>query len=91
MRRKIEVPENLDPEIKKIAKRNEGLIDDIYGHAIRSVLTYSFGAAGLGKNIDDQRQALIEAARRCISRHGEKIVPFLRDELREIVEEEDLI
>ncbi|MBL7036533.1 hypothetical protein ISR94_01615 [Candidatus Microgenomates bacterium] len=85
---------SLPPEIKTFIKsvedRNVGdFAETNYGHAVVALASVATLGGTSGKTHQQQRALLRQSAERKIQKYGKGIIPFLRDELKLALIDED--
>lgn len=88
------VPENLIPEAKEFVRKvnSKDLTDrdSAYGHAASFISGMLSSEARGGASPEKQREEMKRLAINAVIKHGEEIIPFLRDELQLAISDEDL-
>ena len=91
-------PKVTDPTLRRFCERAidspPDNLDDPnaipYGHIHRVIAHSVFGVAGSGKSTEEQREEARLSAIHQVQRFGPEIVPFLKQELQDILRDEDL-
>lgn len=76
-------------KINSISEKDEGFINTDYGHAARNL---AWGVPGIASelNPEQQKEHLRGSALELVKMFGPKIIPLLREELRNVLTEEEI-
>jgi len=93
---KPQIPTNIIPEAKDfvektIAEREKPMGEKwAYGHAARGIATIALRSAEAMESPEEQKRKLRITAQHYISTYGRDIIPYLREELKLALTDEDL-
>ena len=93
--KEVKLPDNLHPDIEAfvenvLRKANEEFRKTDYGHTAVGMVSTVLLAAAVGATPEEQQEKLRLCVRRAIQKYDKNVIPFLRDELKLVLSEEDI-
>ena len=93
--KEVKLPGNLHPDVEVfvenvLRKANEEFRKTDYGHTAVGMVSTVLLAAAVSATPEEQQEKLRLCVRRAIQKYDKNVIPFLRDELKLVLSEDDI-
>ena len=93
--KEVKLPDNLHPDIEAfvenvLRKADKEFRKTDYGHTAVGMVSTVLLAAAMNATPEEQQEKLRLCVRRAIQKYDKNVIPFLRDELKLVLSEDDI-